>query len=296
MLSKKQFNAATERLQNIVTTSDLLEMLRHRLTHENKDNQYTDVISHLEGIPSKFSDKTPLDRRRAENYLAKTLYGKNHSQIAHLIKGSHLVKDEEFGKRAEMYGKFISNYGSDLSYGDCDLVNTHAKALGKRLRATSPDDFKISYQGYWSDANKFDYISQSNVLMYVSFLDLDIKVAAIEKAIQGKIKDVAQQIDATLTVVNELVSREMISQQPDMSSYFNANSALFDARQLPSGNQDFFLQASLDSYSKPIYLAQASIAGTDPVVQHQIKVNNAKQKTNEAYIKLKELLNARNVQ
>ena len=109
-------------------------------------------------------------------------------------------------------------------------------------------------------------------------VNLDIKVEAIEKAIQGKIKDVAQQIDATLTVVNELVSREMISQQPDMSSYFNANSALFDARQLPSGNQDFFLQASLDSYSKPIYLAQASIAGTDPVVQHQIKVNNAKKK------------------
>ena len=127
-------------------------------------------------------------------------------------------------------------------------------------------------------------------------VNLDIKVEAIEKAIQGKIKDVAQQIDATLTVVNELVSREMISQQPDMSSYFNANLALFDARQLPSGNQDFFLQASLDSYSKPIYLAQASIAGTDPVVQHQIKVNNAKQKTNEAYKKLKELLNARNVQ
>ena len=127
-------------------------------------------------------------------------------------------------------------------------------------------------------------------------VNLDIKVEAIEKAIQGKIKDVAQQIDATLTVVNELVSREMISQQPDMSSYFNANAALFDARQLPSGNQDFFLQASLDSYSKPIYLAQASIAGTDPVVQHQIKVNNAKQKTNEAYKKLKELLNARNVQ
>ncbi len=127
-------------------------------------------------------------------------------------------------------------------------------------------------------------------------VDLDIKVAAIEKAIQGKIKDVAQQIDATLTVVNELVSREMISQQPDMSSYFNANTALFDTRQLPSGNQDFFLQASLDSYSKPIYVAQANIAGTDPVVQYQIKVNNAKQKTNEAYKKLKELLNARNVQ
>lgn len=176
MLSKKQFNAATERLQNILTTSDLLEMLRHRLTRENKDNQYTDVISHLEAIPNKFSDKTPLDRRRAENYLANTLYGKNHSQIAHLIKGHHEVKDHEFGKRAEMYGKFISNYGSDLSYGDCELVDAHAKALAKRLRATSPDDFKISYQGYRSDADKFDYITQSNVLMYVSFLNLNIQV------------------------------------------------------------------------------------------------------------------------
>ena len=127
-------------------------------------------------------------------------------------------------------------------------------------------------------------------------VDLDIKVAKIEQAIQGKIKNVAQQIDATLTVINEVVSREMISQEPDMSSYFNTNMALFDAKELPSGNADFFLQASLISYSKPIYVTQVSIAGTDPVVQHQIKVNNAKQKTNQAYRKLKELLNARNVQ
>ena len=127
-------------------------------------------------------------------------------------------------------------------------------------------------------------------------VDLDIKVAKIEQAIQGKIKNVAQQIDATLTVINEVVSREMISQEPDMSAYFNTNMALFDAKELPSGNADFFLQASLISYSKPIYVTQVSIAGTDPVVQHQIKVNNAKQKTNQAYRKLKELLNARNVQ
>ena len=127
-------------------------------------------------------------------------------------------------------------------------------------------------------------------------VNLDIKVAKIEQAIQSKIKDVSQQIDATLTVVNELVRREMISQQPNMSSYFNANTALFDTRQLPSGNLDFFLQTNLDDYSKPIYVAQANIAGTDPVVQHQIKVNEAKTKTDKAYRKLKELLNARNVQ
>ena len=127
-------------------------------------------------------------------------------------------------------------------------------------------------------------------------VNLDIKVAKIEQAIQSKIKDVSQQIDATLTVVNELVSREMISQQPNMSSYFNANTALFDTRQLPSGNLDFFLQTNLDDYIKPIYVAQANIAGTDPVVQHQIKLNEAKTKTDKAYRKLKELLNARNVQ
>ena len=127
-------------------------------------------------------------------------------------------------------------------------------------------------------------------------VNLDIKVAKIEQAIQSKIKDVSQQIDATLTVVNEIVSREMVSQQPDMTSYFNANTALFDARQLPSGNQDFFLQNSLNTYSKPIYVAQVNLGGTDPVVQHQIKVNQAKQKTDKAYRKLKELLDARNVQ
>ncbi len=127
-------------------------------------------------------------------------------------------------------------------------------------------------------------------------IDLDVKVAKLEEAIKSKIKDVSQQVNATLTVVNEIVSREMISQQPDMSSYFTANLALFDTRQLPSGNQDFFLQSSLDSYSKPIYVAQANIAGTDPVVQYQIKVQKAKTKTDNAYRKLKELLNARNVQ
>ena len=125
-------------------------------------------------------------------------------------------------------------------------------------------------------------------------VDLDFKVAKIEQAIQGKIKDVAQQVNATLTVVNELVSREIAAQEPDMSSYFNANQALFDTEQLPSGNADFFIQNNLDEYNKPIYLAQADIGGTDPVVQHQIKVNKARFETDQAYRKLKELLNARN--
>ncbi len=127
-------------------------------------------------------------------------------------------------------------------------------------------------------------------------VDLDIKVAAIEKAIQSKIKNEMQRVSVTLDVINEIVSREMTSTQADISSYFNTNTALFDSRELPSGDPAFFLQASLASYDKTIYATQASIAGTDPVVQHQIKMREHKKKTSDAYRNLMELLNARNVQ
>ena len=127
-------------------------------------------------------------------------------------------------------------------------------------------------------------------------VDLDIKVAAIEKAIQSKIKNEMQRVSLTLDVINEVVSREMTAGQPDISSYFETNTALFDTRQLPSGDPSFFLQASLASYDKTIYATQASIAGTDPVVKHQIKMQEYKKKTSDAYRNLMELLNARNVQ
>jgi hypothetical protein len=127
-------------------------------------------------------------------------------------------------------------------------------------------------------------------------VDLDIKVAAIEKAIQSKIKNEMQRVSVTLDVINELVSREMTSTQADISSYFDTNAALFDTRQIPGGDPDFFLQASLASYDKTIYATQASIAGTDPVVKHQIKMQEYKKTTSDAYRNLMELLNARNVQ
>ena len=125
-------------------------------------------------------------------------------------------------------------------------------------------------------------------------VDLDIKVAAIEKAIQSKIKNEMQRVSVTLDVINEIVSREITQGQADISSYFDTNAALFDTRQLPSGDPAFFLQASLASYDKTIYATQASIAGTDPVVQHQIKMQEYKKNTSDAYRNLMELLNARN--
>ena len=127
-------------------------------------------------------------------------------------------------------------------------------------------------------------------------VDLDIKVAAVEKAIQSKIKNEMQRVSVTLDVINEIVSREITQGQADISSYFDTNTALFDTRQLPGGDPAFFMQASLASYDKTIYATQPSIAGTDPVVQHQIKMQEHKKKTSDAYRNLMELLNARNVQ
>ena len=127
-------------------------------------------------------------------------------------------------------------------------------------------------------------------------VDLDIKVAAIEKAIQNKIKNEMQRVSVTLDVINEVVSREMTSTQADISSYFDTNAALFDTRQLPGGDPAFFMQASLETYNKSIYSTQPSIAGTDPVVQHQIKMQEYKKNTSDAYLNLMRLLNARNVQ
>jgi len=127
-------------------------------------------------------------------------------------------------------------------------------------------------------------------------VDLDIKVAAIEKAIQSKVSNEMQRVSLTLDVINEVVSREMTAKQVDISSYFDTNSALFDTRQLPGGDPMFFMQASLASYNKSIYTTQPSIAGTDPIVKHQIKMQKYKKSTSDAYRNLMELLNARNVQ
>ena len=127
-------------------------------------------------------------------------------------------------------------------------------------------------------------------------VDIDIKVAAIEKAIQNKVSNEMQRVSLTLDVINEIVSREMTAKQADISSYFDTNAALFDTRQLPGGDPMFFMQASLDSYNKTIYARQLNIIGSDPVVKYENRMRNAKQKTGEAYLKLKELLNARTIQ
>ena len=127
--------------------------------------------------------------------------------------------------------------------------------------------------------------------------ELDVKLAAIENVIKSQIKNTVQQTTATLNVINEIVSREMIAQQPDMSSYFNMNAALFDTRQLPSGNPAFFNQISLDTYDYTIYNDQVAMVtnmvGQDPVVQHEKKMRDINSRKTKVLIELKEMLNAR---
>jgi hypothetical protein len=129
--------------------------------------------------------------------------------------------------------------------------------------------------------------------------EVSVDIVAVEKYIDGKVQSQIEKIEATLVVVNELVSRAMISNQVDISSYATKNNAIFDNRQLADGNPDFFNQISLVSYNKTIYndpTKLIAMIGVDPVVVHKQKVNNARNKTNEAYFILKALMEAQNVQ
>lgn len=126
-------------------------------------------------------------------------------------------------------------------------------------------------------------------------VNIKIKVADIEKVLKEKITNEMQRVSVTLDVINEVISRDMISQQPDISSYNNINQAMFDNRQLPSGNMNFFNDhLILASYNKTIYNNQTTLGSLDPVAQHEIKVQEAQQSTLKAYLKFKELLNERN--
>ena len=123
--------------------------------------------------------------------------------------------------------------------------------------------------------------------------EVSVDVVAVEKYIDGKVQSQIEKVEATLLVVNELVNRAMVSNQVDISSYGTINAAMFDNRQLPKGNQDFFKQIVLAGYDKTIYNDQVSLVAIDPVAQHSIKVNEARDKTDKAYYKLKALMEAR---
>ena len=124
--------------------------------------------------------------------------------------------------------------------------------------------------------------------------EVNPKMVAMEEYIDSKIDNELQRIEATLTVVSELVSREMKANQVDISSYANINQAIFNIEQLPDGNKDFFNQIALVGYDRDIYTKQVSLSADDPVVKHTIELNNARTEVNTKYNELRELINARN--
>lgn len=175
MLSKKQFNAATARLQECITTEDVFHMLRHQLTKTDNDELLTDKLSLLEELFNYFNDVRPLDRRRAENYIAKSLYGKNHSQIAHLMPESNKSEsNHDYGIRCKFYGQFIELFSSS-SINEHEAIVAYKKTLSDRLRESSPEDFYISYQGFDTPICHGNF-SQFNTLTYIEFLDLKIVI------------------------------------------------------------------------------------------------------------------------
>ena len=124
--------------------------------------------------------------------------------------------------------------------------------------------------------------------------ETNIKIVKIEEYINSKVKNELQRIEATLTVVSEVISREMISNQADISSYANINAALFDSRQLADGNENFFTQIVLVGYDKNIYTNQVSMSKDDPIVKYTIELNKARTNVNNKYKELQELIDARN--
>ena len=124
--------------------------------------------------------------------------------------------------------------------------------------------------------------------------EVTIDVAKIEKFIDSKVKSQVEKVEATLVVVNELVSRAMIANQADLSSYATMNAALFDNRELPDGNPDFFNQVVLAGYDKTIYNNQVSLGANDPITNHNIELKKASDASLKAYLIYKEKLNELN--
>ena len=128
---------------------------------------------------------------------------------------------------------------------------------------------------------------------------LKIKVAKILKVINDRIENEVQKVEATLTVVSEILSRDLVNLQPDLSSYSNMNQNFFDDRQLPSGNLDFFNGINiLEAYDRDIYGEEnlqliSTMVGNDPVVVYEKKMKEIQDKKLKVYLELKEMLDER---
>ena len=248
-----------------------------------------------------FDDMPTMEEYFEEEYLEEEYFEEDIYELVEEFEEEYIVEEEAVEEEPEVEVAMVEEEvmeepdevegqpSSESIIADEPEETTDVAEQEEPLDETTPEEGPSE-----GDVESGEVVQDIPTTEEKPKVDLDIKIATIEKVIQSKISNEMQRVSVTLDVVNEIISREMISTQPDMSSYFNMNAALFDTRQLPGGDPAFFMmQASLDSYSKTIYNTQANLAGTDPVVQYQIKLNEARSVTDAAYIKLKGLLDAR---
>ncbi len=218
MLSKTQFNAAVKRLQAQLNPQHLFKMLEKSIDKDTCNE--SDVAKNLESLKSSLSKDMPLDRRRAENYLANALYGQNHSQIAHKLIDDKNINNKNLAKRYEVYGLLL-NYFSPDCWGDADNehIDDTKEHFFNKLKDTSINDFEVNYfnfDNFHEDDTRF--IKVMHGVFMVKFKDTTITAEVIYYRNQNSIswQNQPDAIYGTVSVNNTLLVDYLSARYDDL--------------------------------------------------------------------------------
>lgn len=210
MLPKKQFNGAVARLRDIATTPDLMQMLAHQLTKANDDGEHNELLALLSKADPQLEGTKLLDRRRAENYLANALYGRNHSQVAHMMpkdtplepahKGATLETSTDTGMasdtdserlpakeaaalRKKLLNRLIEHLGRrphHLSTNNkkYETMRQYGVALSRQLNAADEDacNFQVGIIGAAAPSTIYSTEAYHVAVVFVTFLSIEMRV------------------------------------------------------------------------------------------------------------------------
>ena len=175
---------------------------------------------------------------------------------------------------------------------DANNDDTETNEKGEKNEESTKDDEDTTNE-------KPDEPSSESEATDIADAKLKIKVAKILKVINDRIENEVQKVEATLTVVSEILSRDLVALQPSLAVYENKNSNFFDTRELPSGNLDFFNGINiLEAYDRDIYGEEnlqliSTMVGNDPVVVYEKKMKEIQDKKLKVFLELKEMLDER---
>ncbi len=197
------------------------------------------------------------------------------------------VIEDERSEKQEPEKETTNDKKSDANNDD-----TETNEKGEKNEESTKDDEDTTNE-------KPDEPSSESEATDIADAKLKIKVAKILKVINDKIENEVQKVEATLTVVSEILSRDLVALQPSLAVYENKNQNFFDTRQLPSGNLDFFNGINiLDAYDRDIYGQEnlqliSTMVGNDPVVVYEKKMKEIQDKKLKVFLELKEMLDER---